>query len=273
MLSLPSLRKAGSSGSQFLRKHAGRERATTPRQVAVALAIMVSCFLVAETNARKFAPPPAGLKCGMDAPAYNYPGMWNKTTLRTCTGAVRPEKICIVGGGSSGVHMGWLLKRRGFQNTVLFEQNDRLGGFVWTRQADDQTNVTRELGAAFLSPDYVEVREFLKRYGEKDVPLSVKRMMHFHNTSTTPSPGQVHRPEGNPALHDTAELPSDYYNRWLKSFTGTSDPGVNGKLVGEALDKYYAISAEIFGDYAGRFPPRPKTPQQLQMLKGRRSTF
>ena len=270
MLPIHVLRKAGISGSLFRRKHAGRDRATTPRQVAVALAIVVALFLIAETNARKFAPPPAGL-VGMDAPAYNYPGMWNKTTLRTC---MRPEKICIVGGGSSGVHMGWLLKRRGFQNTVLFEQNNRLGGFVWTRQADDQTNVTRELGAAFLSPDYVEVREFLKRYGEKDVPLSVKRMMHFHNTSTTPFPDQVHRPEeGNPAHHDTAELPSDYYNRWLKTFTGTSDPGINGKLVGEALEKYYAISAEIFGDYAGRFPPRPRRPSNCRCSTGRRSTF
>ena len=46
----------------------------------------------------------------------------NRTTLRTCTGGIRPEKR-IIGGGSSGVHMGWLLND-GFENTILYEQKD-----------------------------------------------------------------------------------------------------------------------------------------------------
>ena len=42
----------------------------------------------------------------------------------------------------------------------------------------------------------------------------------------------------------------------------------NGKLVSDALNKYYAISKKIFGNYKGRFPPRPKTITQLNMLNG-----
>ena len=216
--------------------------------------------------------------------------MWNHTTLRTCTGGIRPEKMCIIGGGSSGVHMGWLLKRRGFENTILYEQKKRLGGFIWTRPKDLQTNITRELGAAFLSPDYIEVREFLKRYNESGVPLSVKHMMHFHNTTDIPqeivsslfgnnnnnmkqTTKQKKSSEGEKEIptqqqRDIPELPATYYNNWLKKYTGTNDPNINGKLVSDALNKYYAISNKIFGNYKGRFPPRPKTITQLNMLNG-----
>ena len=51
--------------------------------------------------------------------------MWNHTTLRTCTGGIRPEKMCIIGGGSSGVHMGWLLKRRGFEKSSKSKKSRR----------------------------------------------------------------------------------------------------------------------------------------------------
>ena len=41
-----------------------------------------------------------------------------------------------MGGGASGVHAAWLLRRRGFNRTTLFEQNaGRLGGKIWTRAA------------------------------------------------------------------------------------------------------------------------------------------
>ena len=149
--------------------------------------------------------------------------------------------MCIIGGGSSGVHMGWLLKRRGFENTILYEQKKRLGGFIWTRPKDLQTNITRELGAAFLSPDYIEVREFLKRYNESGVPLSVKHMMHFHNTTDIPqeivssllgnnnnnmkqTTKQKKSSEGEKGIptqqqQDIPELPATYYNNWLKKNT------------------------------------------------------
>jgi uncharacterized protein (TIGR03792 family) len=154
--------------------------------------------------------------------------------------------------------MGWLLKRRGYENTVLFEARDRLGGFVWTRPGDrpgqGPTTITRELGAAFLSPDYVEVRALLKRYGEEEVPLSVKHMMHFH---TLGDGGQ-----------DVAEAASAWYNGWVKEYTGTSDPERNGELVGAGLKRYYALHESIFGTYPTRFPPRPRTPGQMQRING-----
>lgn len=86
------------------------------------------------------------INCELE-PGYSYDSLWNETALRVCNGT-RSERICIIGGGSSGVHLGWLLKRRGF-NPVLFEKNDRLGGNIWTRtrvpSATDDDDVTREV--------------------------------------------------------------------------------------------------------------------------------
>mmetsp|Transcript_66261 Transcript_66261/g.133494 ORF Transcript_66261/g.133494 Transcript_66261/m.133494 type:complete len:202 (+) Transcript_66261:226-831(+) len=119
-------------------------------------------------------------------PGFSYESLWNETALRICPGVERSEKVCIVGGGSSGVHLGWALKRRGFE-PVVFERNGRLGGEVWTRHrvpnpegVDDDDDVTRELGAAFLSPDYDEVRALLQRYNQSEQPLSAVTEMRFH---------------------------------------------------------------------------------------------
>ena len=87
-------------------------------------------------------------------PGYSYDSLWNETSLRVCPGVIRSERVCIVGGGSSGVHLGWLLKRRGF-SPILFEKNSRLGGDIWTRHItpnftnSDDDDFTREVSQQF----------------------------------------------------------------------------------------------------------------------------
>ena len=76
--------------------------------------------------------------CTIDSTSKNYR-----------SSATRVEKICIIGAGSSGIHLGYLLKRRGFHNTVIFEQRNRTGGDVWTlnkNAAPNSDGITRELG-------------------------------------------------------------------------------------------------------------------------------
>lgn len=62
----------------------------------------------------RVAPPPHN-SCHVEE-GYEYDdhmdGKNNATSLRVCDD-VREEKICVVGGGLSGVHISWLLKRRG----------------------------------------------------------------------------------------------------------------------------------------------------------------
>jgi hypothetical protein len=76
--------------------------------------------------------------CGLE-PGYTYNSLWNETALRLCPSQAAAAghadlRVCIIGGGSSGTHLGWLLRRRGYSHTVVFERNDRLGGEIWTRQ-------------------------------------------------------------------------------------------------------------------------------------------
>ena len=164
-----------------------------------------------------------------------------------------------MGGGASGVHAAWLLRRRGFNRTTLFEQNaDRLGGKIWTRAAPAappaRDDVTRELGAAFLSPDYDEVRGLLRRFGQREVPLSVKHSIRFHHALKNGT--------------EVIERAADWSNAWVARFTGTANATANGAAVGAALARYEALHASIFGAYAGRFPPKPATPARMAMING-----
>ena len=107
----------------------------------------------------KFQPPPSSLVCSIETNVPSYFSEFNQTALLRCEGnktapgdassATRVEKICIIGAGSSGIHLGYLLKRRGFHNTVIFEQRNRTGGDVWTlnkNAAPNSDGITRELG-------------------------------------------------------------------------------------------------------------------------------
>jgi hypothetical protein len=144
-----------------------------------------------------FKPPSSSLLCRQETNVPNYSSTYNKTALLQCINGTRPEKMCIVGAGSSGIHMGWLLKRRGFVNTVVYERRNRTGGDIWTwsppppptlkgsAAKDINDGITRELGAAFLSPDYDEVRGLLKRFRLPEVPISVKKEMDFHSNNET----------------------------------------------------------------------------------------
>ena len=134
----------------------------------------------------------ARIECHLEP--IHYASLWNLTALRVCEGPPRPERVCIVGAGPAGVHLGWLLRRRRFTNVTIFESNSRLGGDVWTRErpatAADGDNITRELGAAFLSPDYVEVRALLSRFGLDELPLSTRTQLEFHVPRGGGDPGE-----------------------------------------------------------------------------------
>ena len=206
-------------------------------------------------------PSPSGMACGIESHATAYESTWNVTALRKCVypkGQGRKEKVCIIGAGSSGVHLGWLLKRRGFEQTVVFERNDRLGGDIWTfEKGSGGDNITRELGAAFLSPDYEEVRALLRRYNLPEEPISVERMMRFHSTSLAPDGTVV----------DKVESAKGWYSSWVARIMNTSDTKAQAEAVSKALERYTDIHASIFGaEYVGRFPPPPVSPDAQAKL-------
>ena len=143
-----------------------------------------------------------------------------------------PRKDLHRRAGASGIHLAWLLRRRGFNNTVIFEQRDRIGGYVWTDNAHPQDNITRELGAAFLSPDYDEVRGLLKRFNLSEVPISVSKGMDFHHNGTTTSA-------------------STWYSSWVYNISGIREPTLQQDAIQAALSKYNALHVSMFGNYTG----------------------
>ena len=193
-------------------------------------------------------------QCHLEPGAQHYPSLWNETALRVCTGAPRRERVCILGGGPSGMHVAWLLKRRLFTNITVYEKNSRLGGDVWTRPPTPGTggvNVSRELGAAFLSPDYVEVRALLGRFGQKELPLSTRTQLEFH----------VSR-DGS----DHVQSASSWAEERVSRYTNSTNATRNAQAVSAALGRYIGLHRSIFGAYSGRFPPEPRTARQLALL-------
>lgn len=151
-------------------------------------------------------------------PGRSYPSLWNETALRECSGAPRAERVCMVGAGAASVHLAWLLKRRLFVNITLFEASGRIGGDTWTRKAPGgpADNVTRELGAAFLSPDYHEVRALLARFGQKELPLSKRTQLEFR----TESAGSA----------EAVQTPDAWANERVSRYTHTTNATANAAL-------------------------------------------
>ena len=83
--------------------------------------------------------------------------------------------------------MAWLLARRGYTPVVL-ERKDRIGGKIWTLPPGED-GVIRELGAAFLSPDYYETRALMHRFGVDEVPVSLSNGVRFHPEANPTGPG------------------------------------------------------------------------------------
>lgn len=71
------------------------------------------------------------------------------------------KKILIIGGGISGIYLGYLLKKDGFTIKIL-EANDRIGGRIYTKKVQ---NTKVELGAAWLwryNPELLKLCEDLE---------------------------------------------------------------------------------------------------------------
>ena len=193
-------------------------------------------------------------QCHLESDVEPYLSLWNQTALRICTGEPRREHVCVIGGGVGGVHLAWLLKRRLFTNMTLFDQSARLGGDVWTRKAPPgggADNVTRELGAAFLSPDYVEVRALLARFGQEELPLSTLSQLEFHSEH---------------GGTETVQSAAEWALQRLSHYTNTTNATANAEAVQAALSRYVSLHRNIFGEYEGRFPPEPSSPDLLAML-------
>ncbi|XP_031568105.1 polyenoic fatty acid isomerase-like [Actinia tenebrosa] len=158
------------------------------------------------------------------------------------------QRIAIVGAGLAGLHMGYLLKKKGFNNTVVFEKDSRVGGKVMSVWHD---GIPHELGACYTSPDYItNVYALAKELGVDDfVPLS-------------PSTAWL----------DNLPYPltfRGYVILEVKRLTNAKDPvEAVGNLI-KATYRYSVLHRQMFGKYEGELMYKPSS----QVLSQLNSTF
>lgn len=83
----------------------------------------------------------------MDQSTYTCFLLFLITGIGYCTSTnddVFQEKIVIIGAGASGIAAASKLLDHGYQNIVVLEADDRIGGRIWTDYTDDRF---LELGA------------------------------------------------------------------------------------------------------------------------------
>jgi hypothetical protein len=78
------------------------------------------------------------------------------------------EKICIIGGGPSGLSAAWFLQEKGYKDITVLERLDRLGGKCNSPEYNEKNF---EMGAIMGVPNYHVVKELMKVGGiEADGP-------------------------------------------------------------------------------------------------------
>ena len=75
-------------------------------------------------------------------PCFNIPGPVNPG-----------DRIAIVGGGIAGLHMAYMLKKKGFERVTVLEKKPYIGGKIWSYQYD---GMVQEMGACYTTPEYKE---------------------------------------------------------------------------------------------------------------------
>lgn len=61
------------------------------------------------------------------------------------------DSIVIIGASPAGIHVAYLLKKKGFTNVEVLENSDRIGGKSNTFM---HCSVPQEMGTCYLSPDF-----------------------------------------------------------------------------------------------------------------------
>ena len=151
------------------------------------------------------------------------------------------DKIAIVGAGPAGIHMAYLLKKKGFQNINVYEKSDRIGGKSLTVTHRDTFH---EMGTCYTNPDYEKnVIALAKEYGLWE-PVSI--------------------PSANVWLDPTRLKPSltpiaygEYVVEEIKKILKANNATRAQLALLKAMIRYCALHREIFGKYEGDLMRRP----------------
>ena len=158
------------------------------------------------------------------------------------------DKIAIVGAGPAGIHMAYLLKKKGFQNVVVYEKTGRIGGKTLTVK---HRNTIHEMGTCYAQPDYDEnLIAMAKKYGLWD-PVEL--------------PSANIWPDKFPAPINY----SSYVIPEIMKILKTSNTTVAQITLFKAMVQYCALHRNMFGKYEGELMREP----DQQTMATLRSTF
>lgn len=90
----------------------------------------------------------------------------------------KSTRIAIIGAGAAGLSSAYFLKKQGFNNVVIFEKDDRVGGRCLSETVDGKSF---DLGANYVTSNYKMVKELAK---ELKADLYAEDNVKSYNLST-----------------------------------------------------------------------------------------
>lgn len=85
-------------------------------------------------------------------------------------------KVGIIGGGLTGLAIGYTFKCFGFENFVILESSSAVGGRIQTRTLLNSSNEERsylpwfDLGAQWIGPNQTHLLNLISKFGLKLIP-------------------------------------------------------------------------------------------------------
>ena len=155
------------------------------------------------------------------------------------------DRIGIVGAGPAGIHMAYLLKKKGFNNVVVLEGSERIGGKSLSVKYRD---VVHEMGTCYSQPDY------------KDNIVALAKEFVLWDPVDIPS-GNIWLDENNnPILYKT------YVIKEIMTMLHITDQAMATKALFSAILRYAKLHRKLFGKYEGEIMWKP-APATMNILR------
>ena len=166
------------------------------------------------------------------------------------------SKIGVIGGGPSGVHVAYLLKKYGFDDVTILEATNRLGGKSKT--------ITLNGGKQFVTTAFLS-QDFYKTL----IPL-LKKFGLFENTGVFTGISAILWPENSPS-QDPFLFAQWVIGDVMQNF-GAANPETAFDMLLDGAERYTYLHQEMFGTYDFLLMPRPNY-HVMQELKGSIADF
>jgi len=160
------------------------------------------------------------------------------------------DRVCIVGAGPAGIHMAQSLRKRNFEDIVIFEKSDRVGGKSFDVTVNNTVN---QLSTVFVLANYFEsLVPLANEYGIDDLVRVPSANIFKYNSGAKPGSKQT---------------VGQYIVDQLSSMTGLKDPLANLQKLFYDIGQYIKVHQEMFGSYKGELMLKPST-DVLYRLRG-----